>query len=183
LFKELLGKISKSLDKARIPYLVIGGQAVLLYGEPRLTQDIDITLGIDTGKLAVFLKVLEDLRVERMTGATDEFIKSTNVLPCIDPATKIRIDFIFSFLPYEREAIQRGRKVKLGDAAVNFVSPEDLIIHKLFAGRPRDIEDAEKVFLKQKKILDKAYILKWLKEFESLPEKTGLLKTFQSFAD
>jgi len=26
--------------------MVIGGQAVLLYGEPRLTRDIDITLGI-----------------------------------------------------------------------------------------------------------------------------------------
>jgi hypothetical protein len=25
--------------------MVIGGQAVLLYGEPRLTKDIDITLG------------------------------------------------------------------------------------------------------------------------------------------
>ncbi len=28
--------------------MVFGGQAVLMYGEPRFTQDIDITLGIDT---------------------------------------------------------------------------------------------------------------------------------------
>lgn len=28
--------------------MIIGGQAVLLYGEPRLTRYIDITLGIDT---------------------------------------------------------------------------------------------------------------------------------------
>lgn len=26
--------------------MIIGGQAVLLYGEPRLTKDLDVTLGI-----------------------------------------------------------------------------------------------------------------------------------------
>ena len=31
--------------------MVIGGQAVLLYGEPRLTRDIDITLGVGVREL------------------------------------------------------------------------------------------------------------------------------------
>ena len=31
--------------------MLIGGQAVLLYGEPRLTRDIDITLGVDVDKI------------------------------------------------------------------------------------------------------------------------------------
>ncbi|GAH87084.1 unnamed protein product, partial [marine sediment metagenome] len=30
--------------------MIIGGQAVLLYGEPRLTRDIDVTLGDDIDK-------------------------------------------------------------------------------------------------------------------------------------
>ena len=45
MFQSILKKIAKELNKFRIPYMVIGGQAVLLYGEPRLTKDIDITLG------------------------------------------------------------------------------------------------------------------------------------------
>ena len=47
MFKKLLEKIARGLDKRKIPYMVIGGNAVLIYGEPRLTQDIDITLGLD----------------------------------------------------------------------------------------------------------------------------------------
>ncbi|GJL55165.1 MAG: hypothetical protein NPIRA02_22970 [Nitrospirales bacterium] len=39
-------KISKTLKRRRIPYMVIGGQAVLVYGEPRLTRDIDVTLKV-----------------------------------------------------------------------------------------------------------------------------------------
>ncbi len=43
MFEHLLAKIATALNKAEIPYMVIGGQAVLLYGEPRLTKGIDIT--------------------------------------------------------------------------------------------------------------------------------------------
>ncbi len=31
--------------------MLIGGQAVLLHGRPRLTEDIDITVGADPGRL------------------------------------------------------------------------------------------------------------------------------------
>ncbi len=38
--------VGREFRKAAIPYMVIGEQAVLLYGEPHLTKDIDITVGI-----------------------------------------------------------------------------------------------------------------------------------------
>jgi len=38
MFEEILSKIAASLKKHAIPYMIIGGQAVLLYGEPRLTS-------------------------------------------------------------------------------------------------------------------------------------------------
>lgn len=41
MFKELLARLADLLDQKGIPYMIIGGQAVLLYGEPRLTRDID----------------------------------------------------------------------------------------------------------------------------------------------
>ncbi len=44
MFTRILKQIASALDKAGIPYMVIGGRAVLLYGEPRLTKDIDVTL-------------------------------------------------------------------------------------------------------------------------------------------
>ena len=39
MIKKLIKKIAKSLDKEGIPYMIIGGQAVLLYGRTRLTRD------------------------------------------------------------------------------------------------------------------------------------------------
>ena len=59
-----------------------------------------------------------------------------------------------------------------------FASAEDLIIHKIFAGRPRDIEDVRSILLKTPD-LDRTYIRKWLSEFETLPEKKGLTAAFE----
>ena len=41
MFQDLLKRVAGELSRNAIPYMVIGGQAVLLYGEPRLTKDID----------------------------------------------------------------------------------------------------------------------------------------------
>jgi predicted nucleotidyltransferase len=140
VFQELLARIARELNASRIPYMVIGGQAVLLYGEPRLTRDIDITLGIGADKYESIM--------EEQSG--------------------IRIDFIFSFSPYEKQAIERSKSVTFqatGGSSIQFATLEDIVIHKVIAGRPRDIEDVKSIILKNPSF-DSRYITSWLTEFD-----------------
>ncbi len=60
MYTNLLEKIAQALDKHKISYMVVGGQAVLLYGEPRLTRDIDITLGLGPEALPSLLRFVQD---------------------------------------------------------------------------------------------------------------------------
>ena len=39
MFQKALAEIARTLEELSVPYMVIGGQAVLLYGEPRLTRE------------------------------------------------------------------------------------------------------------------------------------------------
>jgi hypothetical protein len=165
MFECLLERIALSCDSVRIPYMIVGGQAVLLYGEPRLTKDIDITLGVGLERLPDVLKLVHEVRLEALVDP-EVFTRQTMVLPCSDPATGIRVDLIFSFSPYERLAISRSRTVRIGGADVRFASLEDLIIHKVIAGRPRDLEDAKSVLAKNP-AADRIYIRHWLNEFAS----------------
>ena len=41
MFEALLERLALSLEQSGVPYMVIGGQAVLIYGEPRLTRDLE----------------------------------------------------------------------------------------------------------------------------------------------
>ena len=175
MFEQLLEKIALALDKADIPYMIVGGQAVLLYGEPRLTRDIDITLGMTLEKLDVVVGLTKGIGLEPLVDP-DTFTRKTMVLPCQDPNTDIRVDFIFSFSPYEQQALERVRTVEMGNALLRFASPEDLIIHKIVAGRPRDFEDVKSVLIKNPE-LDIKYIRNWLRRLASAL-KEPFLKRF-----
>lgn len=159
MYQKLLSKIATILAKAQIPYMVIGGQAVLVYGEPRMTRDIDITLDADVDALDSLLRALEGTSFRSLPSNVREFTKTTRVLPIQDEQTKIRVNLIFSFSPYEHLAIQRSRPINFHGIDVNFAAPEDIIIHKLVAGRPRDIEDVRTIILRQQK-LDEIYMEK-----------------------
>jgi hypothetical protein len=165
MFEKLLERIAQCLKNAGIPYMIIGGQAVLLYGEPRLTKDIDITLGVDLTHLQNVLSAVQKMRIAPLVDP-EVFTRETMVLPCTDPETGIRVDLIFSFSPFEQLAISRANAVRLGAVEVSFASLEDLLIHKLFAGRPRDLDDARVILLKNPNA-DLAYIQHWLRELSA----------------
>jgi len=168
LFKEEIKRICRELNKHTIPYMIVGGQAVLLYGEPRLTRDIDITLGVDRNRLKDVVAIAKKLKLKILPDDVENFVSETMVLPVLG-RKGIRIDFIFSFTDYEKNAIARARKIVSDGIEICYASPEDVIIQKIFAGRERDIEDARIIIAKQK--VDNAYILKWLKEFGKIMDK------------
>lgn len=178
MFDKTLARIGTSLKKVGIPYMIIGGQAVLLYGEPRLTRDIDITLGVNIDRLESLLVAVQQLSLKPLPEDVAAFVRQTMVLPALDEATGIRVDFIFSFTPYESQAIQRAKKIRILNQEVYFAAVEDLIIHKIFAGRARDIEDVQMVILKNS-VLDIPYVEKWLKTFDASSDEKNFLATFR----
>lgn len=170
MFEKLLKKIAKELDDSSIPYMIIGGQAVLLYGEPRLTKDIDVTLGVDTDSFDKIEKTVANLGLKILASNCKAFTKKTMVLPAADEKSGIRVDFVFSFSMYEKQALARANGIMICGYAVKFASLEDIVVHKIIAGRPRDIEDVKSILIKNPGY-DKNYIFRWLKDFsDSLSE-------------
>jgi predicted nucleotidyltransferase len=165
MFSQLLEQIALGLDERQVPYMIIGGQAVLIYGEPRMTRDIDVTLGVGPDRLADLLAFAHAYSWRVLVEHPEEFVQRTMVLPLEDSQSSIRIDLIFSFSPYERQALERVHRIGIGKAAVRFAAPEDVIVHKIIAGRPRDIEDVRSILAKVAN-LDRAYIHYWLAEFD-----------------
>jgi hypothetical protein len=69
--------------------MIIGGQVVLLYGEPRVTKDIGITLGADNGKLDTVHTIVSNLGMSLVVGETEAFVQRHNVLPVVDEESRI----------------------------------------------------------------------------------------------
>jgi predicted nucleotidyltransferase len=161
---KLLEKIAKAFEKEHIPYMIIGGQAVLLYGEPRLTKDIDITLGLDINELPRLRNIAFQIGLTLLVQNEEKFVRETMVLPTIHEPSGFRVDLIFSFSKYEQEALKRVNKIRIGSIDACYASLEDVLIQKTISGRPRDIEDIKAMILKNPHF-DIQYVNKWLQDF------------------
>ncbi len=55
------------------------------------------------------------------------------------------MDLSLGLLPFEKQAIKRSKRFRIANIAFNLPTPEDLIIFKAVAHRPRDIEDIAEI--------------------------------------
>jgi hypothetical protein len=163
---ELLQKIIEVFEKLSIPYLVTGSVASMAYGEPRLTNDIDIVADIHLshipGLIAAFPK--EDYYID------EEMIKDAIVrvgfFNIIHPASGLKIDvMIKNNVPFDHSRFKRARKITPGHYPADFASPEDVIIKKLeyykMGGSEKHLRDIAGIFKISGESLDKKYIAEW----------------------
>jgi len=130
----------------------------------RLTEDVDVSVALAPDEAGAFLTYLPSVGFEILVDDPGTFLRETFVLPVLDTVSKIRIDLVFTSSEYERGAIARARKVIIDGETISYITPDDLVVVKIIAGRPRDIDDVRSVIDRQK--LDLAHIRKWLKLFD-----------------
>lgn len=164
MFAAILSALGAALDEAGIGYMVVGGQAVLVRGEPRLTADIDVTLAAGPEAVPRLLGVLVDLRMHPLPSDPLAFAKQTMVVPAVDDASGVRIDLILSWTPFEAQAIGRAEPVTVDGHTYRVATAEDLVVMKVLAGRPRDLEDVAGVLVRHPD-LDTGYVERWLRAF------------------
>ena len=71
------------------------------------------------------------------------FAEERQVLLCEHVASGTPVDLSFGWLPFEEEALRARTNVTFADVTIPVARPEDLVIYKLVASRPRDVDDAE----------------------------------------
>jgi hypothetical protein len=142
--------------------MVIGGLAVAVRGRPRMTRDADVTVGLEPSELP---RVLEAARAAGFSPRTEEpgsFVAKTGVLPLARTSDGWEVDLIFAGSPYEHEAIARATVEDLQGVTLPVISAEDLVIHKVVAGRGRDLDDAEVILARQGARFDRPLVLEFL---------------------
>lgn len=161
---QSLKEICLFLDNIRIEYMLVGGLAVGIWGEPRATVDIDFLVSIKTDYSDLLRqKVKESERFIFIHDRPLIFGKISFLRATLKSNADISVDFLFADDDFKNEALKRKETLQISDFSVNVSAPEDLIILKLLSGREQDNLDAKKIFEIQKKRLDREYMQKWSK--------------------
>jgi hypothetical protein len=154
--ERALAGFASALMERRIPYMVVGGLANAVWGEPRATLDIDVTVWVEDRELARVIGELTSVFPALTTDPVD-FVRKTRVLP-LESGEGIRVDVIFGLLPFEREAIERSVPMKMAGVQVSFCTAEDLVLMKIVSARERDLADAKAIVLRRLRDLDLGYL-------------------------
>jgi len=157
---DALFALLRVLEPLAVPYCVIGALAIGVWGRPRATTDLDILIALanqDRPRLQTtleqqgFLYDLEWAEANPMIRETHLRFRRGGI-----PA-----DLLLPRSAHEDSALQRRRRQPLGAMTFSVIAPEDLILHKLRAGRPRDFEDTLSVLQHQRGQLDEEYLETW----------------------
>lgn len=179
MFQQAI-EIQRQLRALEIPSVVIGGLAVALWGEPRLTRDVDLKIQLDRGETGRLLDALPADWQPLAADPAESFARFGFLFLQADDGT--RFDLLLADNAFDRAAIGRGRVVELEPGMSLLVcAPEDLVIYKLISTRLRDHEDAQGVVRRQGDALDDEYIIQWLTIFEQALDDSTLVATYRRF--
>lgn len=177
-FIAALQALDDWLEDEQIPYTTIGGVAVSLLAQPRATQDIDIVIWLEEGRWDAFLRAGESYGFEPRISDAVAFAAKSRVLLLRHRESGISIDISCGALPFEREMIERATMLNIGRLRLRVPTPEDLIITKGVAQRPKDIADIETI-LNVHQSIDLARIRHWIQEFAAALEMPELLENLE----
>ncbi|GJQ53054.1 MAG: hypothetical protein HKUEN02_19010 [Anaerolineaceae bacterium] len=168
-FRAAIEAVQRLLAKFDDRGVIIGGIAVGFLGKPRLTEDVDAMFLLSTQQVSQFLESANDENIQPRISNAEEFARKNRVLLLRHSPTETNIDISLGVLPFEEEVVTRGIVQSTSTLSVRLPTPEDLIIMKAVAHRPKDLEDIRTIIDKNPK-LDIDRIKHWVTSFADVLE-------------
>lgn len=175
---SLLAAVAPVLRQSGNRWYLFGAQAVTVWGRPRVSADVDITAAVAAPYddfVAAMLRAGFDLRLSDWR----EFVARTRVLPLLHRATRMPLDVVLAGPGLEEEFLDRALVVSLAGMEVPVISPEDLIVTKLLASRPKDVEDVRGILEERHERLDLVRIRSLLRLLETALSRSDLTSDFE----
>jgi hypothetical protein len=171
-----LRRVWTALEPLDVPMAVMGGISVSAWGHFRNTQDVDVLVGVEKAR---FNDVLEcvfraGLRAKRHPALfrIDQQDIAQVLYTLADIPLEIQVDLLLVGTNYQKVAIDRRVATKLPglDIPIAVLSCEDVILHKLIAGRVIDRADAAMLLRENRPEIDMAYLSDWIRHLSLADE-------------
>lgn len=170
--ESMLRRLSQCGNTANVNYVIVGGIAVIIYGRPRFTQDIDVIIEYDREKLKQFLALLGKHDFKILNFVEQRLLEEKRRVDILDERSVLRLELLpateqLAFLTLDNIRLQRYKGLELP-----VTSPEMLLLGKLiYLGdiskvnresllQYTDVRDFCSIYRQQKVKMD----LEWLKE-------------------
>jgi hypothetical protein len=125
---------------------------------------VDVVLLLPLSRLPELMAAALELGLVPRIADPERFARKSRVVLLRHEESGIGEDISLGILPFEEELVFRSRLLRFGDLELRLPTPEDLIIMKAVAHRPKDLLDIEGIALANPG-LDLALIEAWVRQF------------------
>jgi predicted nucleotidyltransferase len=150
--EQNLRELLFALNRHGVKYVIIGGYAVFIHAQPRMTKDLDVFIESSPANALALYKALAEFGASLAEFTLEDFHTPTicarfgNPPYCFDVLQQIAgIDFATVYANSEELLID-------GDLPARFISAADLITNKLASGRLQDLADVEAIRHSQRSV-------------------------------
>jgi len=171
---ELLAALAAGLSSLGARWFLFGAQATMLWGRPRLTADVDVTVRLDVEDVPRLVNVLATHGFQPRVDVNADFVRRTRVLPLLYRPSGLPLDLVLAGPGLEEVFLNRSVTVQVGGVDVPVISPEDLIAAKILAGRPKDLEDVRGILRERLDRLNLEVVRSTLQELEEALSRSDL---------
>lgn len=172
---EVLRAIARLAEKIGARWYLFGAHAVAIWGRPRMTADVDVTVEVDPSKVTALLRAAREVGLVPRERDVELIARESRVVPLQYGTPAIPVDLVLSGPGLEETFHERAIRERVGRVIVPVISPEDLVIAKLIAGRARDKEDVRGILAERSAELDLEYIRETLRVVEEALGRSDLL--------
>lgn len=171
-----------ALEPLEVPMALAGGLALAVWKHARATRDVDILVSIAEERLEELLQCLHAAAIRPKRSPAVVTLGNLQVIQCLyeppESFVDLQIDLLLAKSEYPMEALRRRISVELAgfDRPIAVLTCEDLILHKLLAGRLIDRFDAAALVRANRQAIDVAYIGQWARRLNVLKELAEVWK-------
>ena len=170
-----LRAITELLDRASIPYMVVGSFASMVHGVPRTTQDLDIVIDPSTAALDHFLREIDTDRFYVDPDVARDALRRRSLFNVFDMNTAWKVDLIVrKNRAFSIEELRRRAPAQISDVQVPTATAEDTIISKLewskASNSERQLLDVAGILRVRSTNLDLDYIEHWVDALDLRPQ-------------
>jgi hypothetical protein len=150
-----------------ITYMIVGSYASGSYGEPRMTQDIDIVIDLQASQIDALCAAFPPPEFYVSEDAARQALQHRSMFNVLHPDTGTKIDLIIvKDQEHSRQELARRHRVELIPGRQAFAArPEDVIIAKMAfyaeGGSEKHLRDIAGMLKISAADIDRAYIDDW----------------------
>lgn len=144
----------RAMDAAGVPYAIVGGIAVMAWGQPRATMDIGALVALEPDDIDRFAEAVEDESFQVDRHAVRTAFEDRSHVTVFDQGSAYHVDVKLALDAEERAEVEAAVVVPFEGGDLRIAPPEDVVAWKLRFGAPQDLQDARSIVVRQGDDLD-----------------------------